>query len=213
MRAGLLLDDVVATQLQLDPEPLAEAGRLLNLALRIDATSSTIWREYARYLFRAGRIAESEAAYTSALQLNPANLDAVAGFARMLSVRGASLQGSELAAQALRGAVEPPHWYYMAPAINALRAGRDGEAIGFAEKLAAGDAEMGATVAVVAAFRSGEVDVLNRYFAQLLDVTRYRRFGILPVLRQRISDSALVDEIAAQLRRAGVADAALEGNF
>jgi len=72
---------------------------------------------------------------------------------------------------------------------------------------------MGATIAVVAGFRSGNVDVLNRYFAQLLDVTRYRRFGILPVLRQRILDSALLDEIGAQLKRAGVADVALDGDF
>ncbi len=213
MRAGLLLDDLVATQLQLDPEPLAEAGRLLTQALKLDATSSTIWREYGRYLFRAGRLRESEAAYASALQLNPANLDAVAGFARMLSVRGGSVQGSALAAQALRGAIQPPHWYYMAPAVDALRSGDDKEAIVLAEKLAAGDAEMGATIAVVAAFRSSDVDVLNRYFAQLLDVTRYRRFGILPVLRQRILDSALLGEIAAQLKRAGVSDAALDGNF
>lgn len=213
MRAGLLLDDLVATQLRLDPEPLAEAGRLLTQALRLNATSSTIWREYARYLFQAGRLSEAEAAYVSALQINPANLDAVAGFGQMLLVRGGSLQGSALAAQALRGAVEPPHWYYMAPAVNALRAGDDDEAIALAENLAAGDAEMGATIAVVAAFRSGNVDVLNRYFAQLLDVTRYRRFGILPVLRQRILESALLDEIAAQLKRAGVADVALDGNF
>lgn len=213
MRAGLLLDDLVATQLRLDPEPLAEAGRLLNQALRLDATSSTIWREYARYLFQAGRLSEAEAAYVSALQLNPANLDAVAGFGQMLLVRGGSLQGSALAAQALRGAVEPPHWYYMGPAVNALRAGKDDEAIALAENLAAGDAEMGATIAVVAAFRSGNVDVLNRYFAQLLDVTRYRRFGILPVLQQRILDSALLDEIGAQLKRAGVADVALDGDF
>jgi tetratricopeptide (TPR) repeat protein len=213
MRGGLLLDDVAATQLRIDPEPLAEAERLLTQALRLDATSSTIWREYASYLSWAGRWGEADAAYASALQLNPANLDAVAGFARMLSVRAASLQGIELAARALRGTVDPPHWYNMAPAINALRAGKDEEAIAFAEKLAEGDAEMGATIATVAALRSADVDVLNRYFAQLLDVTRFRRFGILPVLQQRIFDSALLDEIAAQLKRAGVADAALDGNF
>jgi len=65
----------------------------------------------------------------------------------------------------------------------------------------------------VAAFRSGNQNVLNRYFAQLLDVTRFHRFGILPVLRQRIADAALVGEIAAQLRRAGVTEAALNGAF
>jgi len=214
MRGGLLLDDAAATQpLRLDPEPLAEAGRLLGEAVTLDATSSTVWREYARYLSRAGRLSESEAAYASALQLNPANLDAAAGFGHMLSIRGPSLHGSELAAMALMSEVEPPHWYYSAPAINALRSGQDAVAIAYAEKLAAGDAELASVIATVAAFRSGNEDVLNRYFAQLLDVTRYRRFGILPVLRQRIPDTALVEEIAAQLKRAGVANEALNGSF
>lgn len=214
MRGGLLLDDVVATQpLRIDPEPLAEAGRLLVQALGLDATSSTIWREYARFLHRAGRLSEAEASYASALQLNPANLDAVADFGLMLSIRGASLHGIELAATALQQAVQPPHWYYMAPAINALRAGKDIEAIAYAEKLVAGDAELASVIATTAAFRSGNVAVLNRYFAQLLDVTRFRRFGILPVLRQRIPDSTLIEEVARQLERAGVADVALEGSF
>jgi len=213
-RGGLLLDDVVATQpVRRDPEPLAEVGRLLSQAIKLDSTSSTIWREYARYLYRVGRIGESEAAYASALQLNPANLDAVAGFGRVLSVRGPSPHGAELAAKALADAAKAPPWYFGAPAINALRAGNDSEAIAYAEKLVEGDAELASVIGTVAAFRSGYETVLNRYFAQLLDVTRFRRFGILPVLRQRIPDRALTDEIAAQLERAGVSDVALNGSF
>jgi len=213
-RGGLLLDDVVVIQpLQRDPEPLIEAERLLNEALKLDSTSSTIWREYARFLLRVGRWSESEAAYSSALQLNPANLDAVAGFARMLSVRGPSLQSEELAATALSGAVSPPYWYFSAPALNSLRAGKDSEAIAYAEKLAFGDAELASVIGTVAAFRSGYEAVLNRYFAQLLDVSRFRRFGILPVLRQRLPDTALIDEIERQLKLAGVADEALNGSF
>jgi tetratricopeptide (TPR) repeat protein len=213
-RGGLLLDDVVATQpVRRDPEPLAEAGRLLTQAIKLDATSSTVWREYARYLYRVGRLGESEAAYASALQLNPANLDAVAGYGRMLSVRGPSAHGQEMSTMALNDAVKAPHWYYAAPAINALRNGSDSEAIAFAEKLVDGDAELASVIGTVAAFRSGYETVLNRYFAQLLDVTRFRRFGILPVLRQRIPDDALVSEIAAELKRAGVSDVALNGSF
>ena len=213
-QGGLLLDDVLVRQpIRRDPEPLAEAERLLSEAIQLDSTSSTIWREYARYLFRVGRFGESEAAYASALQLNPANVDAVAGFAHTLSVRGASEHGEQLAGMALAGAVDAPYWYYAAPAINNLRAGNDSQALAYAEKLAGGDAELASVIATVAAFRSGHQTVLNRYFAQLLDVTRFRRFGILPVLRQRIPDTALVSEIAAQLKRAGVADEALNGSF
>jgi tetratricopeptide (TPR) repeat protein len=214
MRGGLLLDDTMATQpLRPDPEPMAEAGRLLGRAVDLDPTSSLVWQEYARYLERLGRSGEAEAAYASALQLNPANLDAEAAYARMLSLRGESPRGAALALDVLTHAVQPPHWYYAAPAVNALRAGNDAGAIENAEKLEAGDAELASAVATVAAFRSDAEDVLNRYFAQLLDVTRFRRFGILPVLRQRISDTALVDQIAAQLKAAGVADEALNGSF
>jgi tetratricopeptide (TPR) repeat protein len=214
MRGGLLLDDTIALQpLRPDPEPMAEAGRLLGHAIELDPTSSFVWQEYARYLERAGRSGEAEAAYASALQLNPANLDARAAYARMLSLRGDSPRGTALAEDALTHSVSPPHWYYAAPAVNALRAGNDTAAMESAEKLANGDAELASVVAAVAAFRSGAAPVLNRYFAQLLDVTRFRRFGILPVLRQRIPDAALVGEIATQLKRAGVADEALNGSF
>lgn len=214
MRGGLLLDDTMALQpLRPDPEPMAEAGRLLDRAVQLDPTSSFVWQEYARYLERVGRSGEAEAAYASALQLNPANLDARAAYARMLSLRGASPRGTALAEDALAHSVSPPHWYYAAPAVNALRAGNDAAAIESAEHLANGDAELASVVATVAAFRSGAAPVLNRYFAQLLDVTRFRRFGILPVLRQRIPDAALVGEIATQLKRAGVADEALNGSF
>lgn len=214
LRAGLLLDDARATQpLGLDPEPLAEAGRLLAQAVKLDATASTIWRENARYLYRADRISEAEAAYASALQLNPANLDARAGYGRMLSVRGPSQHGKAMASEALDRAIAPPHWYYAAPAINALRDDDDKAVIAYCDRLASGDAELASVLGTVAAYRSGDESALNRYFAQLLDVTRFRRFGILPVLRQRLPDAALVEEIARQLKSAGVSADALNGSF
>ena len=214
MRAGLLLDDVRATQpIHIDPEPLAEAGRLMARAIRLDATSSNIWRENGRYLYRAGRIGEAAAAYASALQLNPANLDARAAYGRMLTLRGPSEAGTALAGEALASAIAPPFWYYAAPAINALRDNDDKSVIAYCDRLAAGDAELASVLGTVAAYRSGDESALNRYFAQLLDVTRFRRFGILPVLRQRLPDTRLVDEIARQLTSAGVSAEALNGSF
>jgi tetratricopeptide (TPR) repeat protein len=214
LRGSMLLDDAAATQpLGLDPEPVAEAGRLLAQALKLDSTSSVIWRENARYLLRTRRFSEAEAAYTSALQLNPANLDARAGYGRMLSFAGASAQGLAMAEEALRRAIAPPHWYYGAPAVNALRAGNDKSVIAYCDRLASGDTELASVLGTVAAYRSRDEGTLNRYFAQLLDVTRFRRFGILPVLRQRILDTALVEEIATQLKSAGVAAEALNGSF
>jgi tetratricopeptide (TPR) repeat protein len=214
LRGSMLLDDAAATQpLGLDPEPVAEAGRLLTQALKLDSTSSVIWRENARYLLRTRRISEAEAAYTSALQLNPANLDARAGYGRMLSFAGPSAQGLAMAEEALRRAIAPPHWYYGAPAVNALRAGNDKSVIAYCDRLASGDTELASVLGTVAAYRSRDEGTLNRYFAQLLDVTRFRRFGILPVLRQRILDTALVEEIATQLKSAGVAAEALNGSF
>jgi len=215
MSGSLLLERTLRSQppRAQDPEPLAEAERLIKEALHLHPTSSPVWREYAFLLEAVGRFGEAEAAYTSALQLNPSNLDAYAGFARLLSLRGKSAKGEAMAEQALRRAVVVPYWYHEAPAVNHLRDGDYMGALVDAEALAAGDTELGSVIATVAAYRLGSEDALNRYIAQLLEVTRFRRFGILPVLRQRLSDAALRDEIGKELDAAGIDPAALNGPY
>lgn len=214
MSGALLVDDVLAlTPGGYDPEPMQQAGRLFDEALRGAPTSSFVWELYARYLEGSGRLGEADAAYASALQLNPANLDAVAAYGRMLSLGGPSQRGASLAELAIDHSVQPPHWYHAALAVNALRAGDNNVAISHAEQLASGDAELASVVATVAAFRTGSEEVLNRFFAQMLDVTRFRQFGILPVLRQRIPDAALVDQISIELQAAGVATSSLNSRF
>ena len=64
-------------------------------------------------------------------------------------------------------------------------------------------------IATVAARRQNAETALNRSLAQLLEVTRFKRFGILPVVRQRIKDAALVATIADGLTAAGVTEAQL----
>lgn len=197
----------------LDPEVLAEATRRIEVALQDAPTSSLIWEQDARLLEIAGKRPEAEAAYASALQLNPASLDVIAAYGRMLVLAGSSEKGEALMRQALNSAIDPPPWYHAAKAISAFRRRDYVEAISSAERLVAGDAELGSVIATVSSRRIGSSQTLNRYFAQMLDVTRFRRFGILPVLRQRIGDSGLLDEIASDLAAAGVSAAALNGMF
>jgi tetratricopeptide (TPR) repeat protein len=215
MSGTLLLDTALRTQPPSgkDPEPMAEAQRQIERALALAPTSSPVWREYAFFLEAAGRYGEAEAAFTSALQLNPSNLDAYAGYARLLSLRGKSEKGEAMAAEALRRALAPPYWYHEAPAVNALRNGDNAEALVQAEALAAGDAELASAIGVTAARRLGSEDALNRSIAQLLEVTRFRRFGILPVLRQRLGDAELRAAIGNELAAAGIEQVALNGPY
>ena len=212
---ALLVDDMRAVQApgSFDPEPMQEAARLFERSLAAGATSSFVWELYAHMLEIWGRHAEADAAYASAVQLNPANLDALAGYARFLVLAGPSTKGLSFARHATENALDPPAWYFAAPAVDALRNGEDYSAIAYGEQLAATDSELGAVIATVAAHRLDARDVLNRSLAQMLEVTRFRRFGILPVLHQRIPDVALVEQIGKELAAAGVTPAALGGRY
>lgn len=215
MNGTLLLDATLRAQSpgNRDPEPISIAGRQIERALKLAPTSSQVWREYAFYLQSTGRFGEADDAFTSALQLNPSDLDAVAGYGRLLLLRGPSDKGKTLAEQALRRAVPPPYWYHEALAIEALRTRTYNRALTEAEAMVSGDAEMASVIGTVAARQLGYQDVLNRYIAQLLEVTRFRRFGILPVLRQRLGDEQLRNEIAVELVAAGIDQAALNGPY
>lgn len=214
IRGALLLEQTLRqSPLAADPEPIAEAKRLLQEALRLLPTSSPIWREYGVFLAETGRPGEAEAAFRSALQLNPANIDAVASYGLLLSSRGASERGAAMANDAIGRSLSTPYWYHEALAINALRAGDNEAALREATALAAGDAELGSVIATVAARRLGAQDELNRSIAQLLEVSRFRRYGILPVLRQRIADEALRDSISEALAESGIDLAALNGPY
>ncbi len=215
MRGAMLLDKTLMNSAPGQPEPEAvrAALQLVLTAQELQPTSSLIWEQVARHLEQTGSRNEAEAAYASALQLNPANLDAEAAYGRMLSLSGASERGGSLSRRAAERSIAPPHWYFAALAVNALRDMDDAAAIRNAEYLVSGDAELASVIATVAAERSGNEQVLNRFFAQMLDVTRFRRFGIVPVLRDRIPDPALVAAMIEQLRSAGVAEASLNGTF
>lgn len=215
MSGALLLDKSMRLQapFRSDPEPVAEAERQIKEALALAPTSSQVWLEYAFFLQARTRPGEAEAAFTSALQLNPSNLDAVAGHARLLSLRGRSDKAVSEAREALRRALTPPYWYHEAAAINALRSSDNIVALSEADGLASGDAELASVIATVAAHRLGSQDVLNRSIAQLLEVARFRRNGIMPVVRSRITDTELSARIGRELAAAGIDQQALNGPY
>lgn len=177
--------------------------------IRSAPTSSFVWELYGRYLEARGRIESAENAYSSALQLNPANLDAKAAYGRMLLLRGPSEHGARMARDAIVAEGSAPPWYHLGMAVHALRGEDDVQAMLQASLVERTDTELASVIATVAAQRQRAETALNRSLAQLLEVTRFKRFGILPVVRQRIKDAELVATIAASLAAAGVTEAQL----
>ena len=213
MSAALLMDATVASSPpgRLDPEPLRQSERLLDEARSIAPTSSFVWEQYGRFLAVVARYGEAEEAFASAIQLNPANLDCEAALAQMLAMRGDSPRGRTLAQSVLQRSAAPPRWYYIAPALNSLRNGNNADALFNADLALSADPEIASVIQTVAAQRMGNQTILNRTIVQVLGAGRFMRYGILPVLRGRIADSKLVDDIAIALRAAGVTEDALNG--
>jgi Tfp pilus assembly protein PilF len=192
---------------------LTEADEMAEQAVAAAPTSSFVWEQAARVDELMGAQDEARTAYSSALQLNPANGDALAAFGRMLAMGPDWQDGDEMAATALVATPAPPAWYYAAPALNALRAGHFADAADHAEKLASADHELGPVLAVVGANHDGDGDMVNRYLPQVLDYQPFRKAGILVQLRRRLTDPDLLSQIGEGLKHAGVPEKALEGPF
>ncbi len=202
-----LLYDVVPTAQ--DHTSWADIEAEFGDAIDAAPTSAFVWELYGRYLEARGRNDAAASAYLSALQLNPANLDAKAAYGRMLLLSGPSVRGVELARQALLGEPAAPPWYHLSLAVEALRAGDDVQALVQASLVQRTDTELASVISTVAARRQNAETALNRSLAELLEVTRFKRFGILPVVRQRIKDPQLLATIASGLAAAGVTEAQL----
>jgi TolB-like protein len=175
--------------------------------------SAFVWEQEARWLELQGQYREAGSAYASSIQLNPANADALAAVARLMALRGHLAEAEPLAVKAVAGAPMPPAWYFAVPTLLALRDKNYQMAIANAQTYAVADPELGSVLAVAAASAGGNAGVVNRYLPQVLEVAAFRASGVLPRLRERITDTALLDEIAAALTAAGVPQAALNGPF
>lgn len=195
------------------PVSVGRAETLLKQALQLDATSGFVWEQLARTRAAAGAMVQARSAYSSSLQLNPANADALAGYALLLALSGELSEAADKAQDALNSAAAPPDWYFGAPALEAMQRGDTGLARRYAETYARADRELGPILAIMAGQRAGDPSIVNRYLAQVLEVPAFRVNGILPRLRERITDPTLIEQARIALLAAGVPQASLVNGF
>lgn len=195
------------------PARLADADVMLAQAIQASPVSSFVWEQRARVYEALGQDQEAEAAFASALQLNPANTDAMAAWARHLAFHGRLDEADHFSMQALASAPEAPDWYLGVPALLALRNGTFAAAVEYAERYAQADHELGPVLAVIAGQRLGDRDIVNAYLPRVLEVPEFRAMGIETRLGEMISDPALLDTIGEALVSAGVPEASLVRAF
>ena len=181
----------------------------LKRAIGLDPLSGFVWEQQARLHESVGELAEARADYSSSVQLNPASVDALAAYARLLALGGNLAEAETMARDAADGSPQPPPWYRGVPALLALRDGDFTRATAEAELYAQADPELGPILAIMAGQGSGDSDVVSRYLPQVLDVATFRAQGILSRLRERITDPVLMASIRSALVKAGVPTAAL----
>lgn len=190
---------------------IAEAS--LDRAIGLSPISGFVWEQHARLREAMGDFPAARTDYGSAIQLNPANADALAAYARLLAFSGELADAEGMANDAILGTPSAPAWYYGVPALLALRDNDYAAAIDSAERYAIADRELGPILAILAAQGAGEGDVVNRYLPQVLDVASFRARGVLTTLRDRIEDDGLMEQIRAGLVAAGVPPQALISGF
>lgn len=190
-----------------------QSGSDLKRATELAPLSAFVWEQQARWFELQGKVEAAKAAYASSIQLNPAAADALAAFARLLALQGHLDEAEPMANTALLGAPKPPAWYFAVPTLLALRDTHLTMAVSDAQTYATADPQLGSVLAVTAASLAGNAGVVSRYLPQVLEVAAFRASGILPQLRKRIGDEALLDKISVALETAGVPKAALSGPF
>ena len=189
------------------------AGEDIRRAIGMDPISSFVWEQQARLHEMLGDQAAARADFSSAVQLNGANVDALAAYARLLALGGNLADAETMARDAAEASPNPPPWYLGVPALLALRDGDFAQAIACAELYAQADHELGPILAIMAGQSAGDSAVVNRYLPQVLDVTAFRAKGVLPRLRERVGDDQLLDSIRTALIQAGVPATALVRSF
>lgn len=213
--ASLLVEQAIGRS----EEPMSQAERWraaeasLDQAIVLSPVSAFVWEQYGRLRQEMGQFDTARIGYDSAVQLNSANADALASYARLLAFGGDTARAESMARDAVDGTPDPPDWYFGVPAMLALRSGDNAQAIEDAERYARADPELGPILAILAGQRSGDGTVVNRYLPQVLDVASFRAQGVLPRLRERVQDPVLLEQIRGALVAAGAPEQALSAAF
>lgn len=216
-RASLLVETVAGGRWNSEAQLArnAEAAELLSEALRAMPTSSFAWEQQARYYEAIGEHDDAQAAYTTAMQLNSASIDALAASARHMALIGNLEQAIPLAQRAVATVPpqEVPGWYYCVPAMAALKENALQQAQELAELCGRVDVELGSILMLMAAKGSNDAGLLGQTLSRILDVPSFRSSGIMVRLARRSTDGALLEQIEAALRDVGVPERSLTGPY
>ncbi|SMQ72042.1 Tfp pilus assembly protein PilF [Devosia lucknowensis] len=188
-----------------------EASALMERALRIAPTSSFAWEQQARLYEATGHHADAEAAYSTSLQLNTANIDAAAAHGRHLALIGRLDLAMPLARRSLDAlpVSDTPSWFNCVPAMKALADRTFIRAERLAQQCARVDAELGSVLLLLAAHTAGDSTVVRQSLPTILEVQTFRSSGIMPRLERRITDRVLLSKMRAALLDSGVPEANL----
>lgn len=207
IRAGLALAAVPGRDGAVDATSAAAAARaeaLLDQAVLVAPTNAFVWEQRARLAEVTGRHRMAQEAYGAALQLNPANMDALAAHARHLALVGQLNRAVPLAGQAIDGAPEPPPWYLAVPTLAALDEGRFPNAMSLAVRYAEADRELGPVLAIAAARGAGDLELASRYVNRIVEAPANGAQRLIERLRLRIEDQDLLETLLDALEWAGL---------
>ncbi len=193
----------------------ADARTMLEQALRKAPTSSFVWEQQARLYEATGEHDDAQAAYSTALQLNTANIDAAAASARHMSLIGQLAEAIPIAQRAIDAvpALEVPDWYFCVPAMAALVDNAFQQSERWALRCGRVDAGLGSILVLLAAEGANDVSMIGQALSGILEVPDFRTSGIMTRLERRITDPVLLDQAENALRKAGVPERSLFGPY
>lgn len=160
-----------------------------------------------------GRPDAATGALNEALRLNAANQTARARRAALAALSGRGDGGLGDAQQALSATPQPPPWFHLPQALDALRQKNFSEAMTLADLLTEGDSDIGELIGLAAAGASGDRQQAEARLATLMANERLRRNGVGARLAAIVTDPALLKILKDGLLSAGVSQAAIDGPF
>lgn len=187
-------------------ERYEQAQAMLSQALSLSQTSSFVWEQQARLHEARGNHDMALAAYGTALQLNAANIDATAAYARHLALSGRLDLAVPLARRAISSipTLEVPDWFQCVPALAALRDGSTVLAKRLAQDCARVDTELGPILALLSARSEGDTAGVGQALPRILETPTFRASGIMSRLETRIADETLLKDVRQALLEADV---------
>ncbi|WP_417585218.1 hypothetical protein [Pelagibacterium sp.] len=184
---------------------LIEQGRALaEQAILLEPTNGFNWAQRAYVAFLAGENSNARDGYNTAIQLNPAMVDVLADYGFVESLNGNWQAAVMLSQRALSIEADPPDFYSIVPALWAMREGDYIQAAAIGERILSAAPDLGSAVMVAAGGHLRDADIINAYLPRLLASQRFRRQGIMPVLRAHVMDPDLLRAISTGIISAGV---------